>query len=105
LYLICPNCGQSGDHHVFHRIGGKKILCTKCRAVLKIALKCPVCDGIFSHPFITQSPAGWISKLLKLRRRKEISKEKLKCPVCDFESEVARFDKVVVYNEEYSLMV
>jgi hypothetical protein len=86
---------------MFRRIGQKKILCINCKAILQLALKCPACDEIISVPLIGLAQLNNLKKFLALRMS---VKDCIKCPVCDYKAETEKFDKVVVFKEEYSVI-
>lgn len=105
MNLICPNCGQSGDGKMFPKIGNKKLLCNNCKAILQLALKCPACDGIVAIPFISMIQISRIKKILRMSILSNSNDGKIRCPVCDYEAGAEQFDRVVVFKEEYSVIV
>jgi RNA polymerase subunit RPABC4/transcription elongation factor Spt4 len=85
-------------------LGQQKMLCRNCKAVLKIALKCPACDGLMAMPFIYAARTNLFMKLLQKSFLLKSYRRDLHCPVCDYKAEVEKFDRVVVYKEEYSVI-
>ncbi|MDX9906648.1 MAG: hypothetical protein RBS55_08695 [Bacteroidales bacterium] len=105
MNLICPSCGQAGNETIFRKIGQKKLLCTNCKAVLRIALKCPACDGIMEMPFISDFPLSNIRSIMFWNSRKSYKSNPLTCPVCNYHGDRLEFEKVAVYHEEYSIIM
>jgi len=103
--LICPSCGQAGNETIFRKIGQKKLLCTNCKAVLQIALKCPACDGIIEMPFISDFALSNIGSILFWNYRKGLNYNRLTCPVCSYMAKRQEFVRVAVFHEEYSIIM
>jgi RNA polymerase subunit RPABC4/transcription elongation factor Spt4 len=104
MNLICPSCGCSGNEDIFHKIGQKKLLCSQCKAILQLALKCPACDGIISMPFISLPHLSGLKRFLGFRFSSKSFRKLIKCPVCDYEAGTEKFERVVVFKEEYSVI-
>jgi rubrerythrin len=102
MNIICPSCGEAGDQSTFHEVGQKKLLCMHCKAVLKIALNCPTCDGIIEMPDFMRpkfySILGRIPNFLFRR------KNSLKCPFCDYSDGYEKFTRIVVFEGGYSII-
>lgn len=105
MNLICPSCGQAGNETTFRRIGQKKLLCMNCKAVLQIALKCPACDGIMAMPFISPPQVVKLRLFGLWKRSHGLNGHIINCPCCHYSAQIDQFDRVAVFNEEYSIII